>query len=47
MGLIPDGVIAICHSQSLSGRTVGLKLTQSLTEIIPRIFPGVVKADGA
>jgi len=39
-GLIPNGVIAIFHWHNSSGCTIALGLTQPLTEMSIRIFPG-------
>ena len=36
MGSIPDGVIAIFHCHTPSGRTVALGMTQPLTEMSTR-----------
>jgi len=34
-GSIPDGVIGICHWVNISGLTVTLDLTQTLTTLVP------------
>jgi hypothetical protein len=46
---IPDGVSGIFHRHNLSGRTMALRSTQRLTEMITRTISwgGGVKATGA
>jgi hypothetical protein len=39
-GSIPDGVTGIFHLLDPSGRTTALWSTQTLTQIVPGIFPG-------
>ena len=47
MGSIPNSVIGIFHRHNLSGRTMALGLTQSLTEMSTRNISWGVKATGA
>ena len=46
-GSVPDGVIGIFHLHNLSGRTVVVGSTQTLTEMSTMNTSWEVKADGA
>jgi len=43
-GFDSDGVIGIVHWHNPSGHTMALGLTQPLTEMSTRMFPGVMAA---